>query len=34
MEPINGIKIELNFSAEEAAKAGRSPTRTASDATS
>ena len=32
MEPINGIKIELNFSAEEAAKAGRSPTRTAADA--
>jgi catechol 2,3-dioxygenase-like lactoylglutathione lyase family enzyme len=24
-EPINGIKVELNFSAEEAAKAGRAP---------
>jgi catechol 2,3-dioxygenase-like lactoylglutathione lyase family enzyme len=27
-EPINGIKVELNFSAEEAAKAGRAPTWT------
>ena len=32
MEPINGIKVELNFSAEEAAKAGRSAARTAADA--
>jgi hypothetical protein len=32
MEPINGIKVELNFSAEEAEKAGRSASRTASDA--
>ena len=24
-EPINGIKVELNFSAEEAVKAGRAP---------
>ena len=27
-EPINGIKVELNFSAEEAAQAGRTPTLT------
>ena len=33
MEPINGIKVELNFPAEEAAKAGRSPTLTATGAT-
>ncbi|MBT5571021.1 MAG: hypothetical protein HOJ90_07385 [Alphaproteobacteria bacterium] len=32
MEPINGIKVELNFSAEEAQKAGRSAARTAADA--
>jgi hypothetical protein len=27
-EPINGIKVELNFSAEEAIKAGRNPSWT------
>lgn len=27
-EPINGIKVELNFSAEEAARSGRVPTWT------
>ncbi len=32
MEPINGIKVELNFSAAEAQAAGRAPTRTAADA--
>ena len=31
-DPINGIKIELNFAAEEARRAGRKPTRTAADA--
>jgi catechol 2,3-dioxygenase-like lactoylglutathione lyase family enzyme len=31
-DPINGIKIELNFAAEEAARAGRKPTRTAAAA--
>jgi hypothetical protein len=31
-DPINGIKIELNFAAEEARRAGRRPTRTAADA--
>jgi catechol 2,3-dioxygenase-like lactoylglutathione lyase family enzyme len=33
-EPINGIKIELNFSADEARRAGRMPALTASDAES
>jgi len=33
-DPINGIKIELNFAADEAARAGRRPTRTAADAAS
>lgn len=32
MEPINGIKVELNFPAAEAEKAGRSAARTAADA--
>lgn len=31
-DPINGIKVELNFAAEEATRAGRKPTRTAADA--
>lgn len=31
-EPINGIKVELNFPAEEAQRAGRHAARTASDA--
>lgn len=31
-EPINGIKVELNFPAEEAQRAGRKAARTASDA--
>jgi catechol 2,3-dioxygenase-like lactoylglutathione lyase family enzyme len=31
-DPINGIKIELNFAAEEARRAGRKPARTAADA--
>jgi catechol 2,3-dioxygenase-like lactoylglutathione lyase family enzyme len=31
-DPINGIKIELNFPAEEARRAGRRPGRTAADA--
>jgi hypothetical protein len=31
-DPINGIKVELNFAAEEARCAGRQPTRTAADA--
>jgi hypothetical protein len=30
-DPINGIKVELNFAAEEARRAGRRPTRTAAD---
>ena len=30
-EPINGIKIELNFSATEATRAGRKPAMTAAD---
>ncbi len=33
-DPINGIKIELNFAAGEAARAGRKPTRTAAGAAS
>lgn len=32
MEPINGIKVELNFPAAEAEKAGRTAARTAADA--
>jgi catechol 2,3-dioxygenase-like lactoylglutathione lyase family enzyme len=31
-EPINGIKVELNFAAEEARRAGRKAARTAADA--
>ncbi|MGE0253067.1 MAG: VOC family protein [Alphaproteobacteria bacterium] len=31
VEPINDIKVELNFAASEAEKAGRQPTRTAAD---
>lgn len=31
-DPINGIKVELNFAAAEAARAGRTPSRTAADA--
>ena len=31
-DPVNGIKIELNFAAEEARRAGRRPGRTAADA--
>jgi catechol 2,3-dioxygenase-like lactoylglutathione lyase family enzyme len=31
-DPINGIKVELNFAAAEAECAGRRPTRTAADA--
>ena len=31
-DPINGIKVELNFAAAEAQRAGRKPTRTAADA--
>jgi catechol 2,3-dioxygenase-like lactoylglutathione lyase family enzyme len=31
-DPINGIKVELNFAAAEAERAGRRPTRTAADA--
>ena len=31
-EPINGIKVELNFPGEEAQAAGRMPARTAADA--
>jgi catechol 2,3-dioxygenase-like lactoylglutathione lyase family enzyme len=31
-DPMNGIKIELNFAAEEARRAGRRPGRTAADA--
>jgi hypothetical protein len=31
-DPINGIKVELNFAAAEAERAGREPTRTAADA--
>jgi catechol 2,3-dioxygenase-like lactoylglutathione lyase family enzyme len=31
-DPINGIKVELNFAAEEARRAGRKPARTAADA--
>ena len=31
-DPINGIKVELNFAAAEAARAGRKPARTAADA--
>ena len=31
-EPINGIKVELNFAAEEAQRAGRRAARTAADA--
>lgn len=34
VEPINGIKIELNFAAEEAKRAGRKPTYTAGSAAS
>jgi catechol 2,3-dioxygenase-like lactoylglutathione lyase family enzyme len=33
-EPVNGIKVELNFPAEEARRAGRRPGRTAADAAS
>lgn len=33
-DPINGIKVELNSSAEEAERAGRKPTHTAADAAS
>ncbi len=32
-EPINGIKVELNFSAEEAVRAGRVPSWTDAGAT-
>ena len=32
VEPINNIKVELNFSAEEAQRAGRLAKRTAADA--
>jgi hypothetical protein len=31
-DPINGIKVELNFAAAEAKRAGRRPGRTAADA--
>jgi catechol 2,3-dioxygenase-like lactoylglutathione lyase family enzyme len=31
-DPINGIKVELNFAAAEAERAGRKPTQTAADA--